>query len=116
MLVADEFQVAEWRVFRERVASAVPEERAALLRGHATRIRRSIIEMISTAGQGHVGGDLSVTDILTVLYGAVLRIDPADPHRRDRDRLILSKGHCAGALYSTLAFAGYFPPSELGTF
>jgi transketolase len=116
MLVADEMQVAEWRAFRKRVASADPEERAALLRGHATRIRRSIIEMISTAGQGHVGGDLSVTDILTALYGAVLRIDPADPHRRDRDRLILSKGHCAGALYSTLAFAGYFPQRELGTF
>lgn len=116
MLVADEVQVAEWRAFRERVESADPAERAALLRGHATRIRRSIIEMISTAGQGHVGGDLSVTDILTALYGAVLRIDPADPHRRDRDRLILSKGHCAGALYSTLAFAGYFPPGELSTF
>jgi transketolase len=116
MLVADEAQVAEWRTFRERVAAAPPDERAALLRGHATRIRRSIIEMISAAGQGHVGGDLSVTDILTTLYGAVLRIDPADPHRRDRDRLILSKGHCAGALYSALAFAGYFPPNELGTF
>jgi transketolase len=116
MLVADEVQVAEWRRFRERVADAAPEERAALLRGHATRIRRSIIEMISTAGQGHVGGDLSVTDILTALYGAVLRIEPADPTRRDRDRLILSKGHCAGALYSTLAFAGYFPPRELSTF
>src|SRR5918998_4101600 len=116
MLVADEVQIAEWRAFRQRVASAAPDGRAALLRGHAPRIRRSIIGMISAAGQGHVGGDLSVTDILTALYGAVLRIDPADPRRRDRDRLILSKGHCAGALYSTLAFAGYFPPGELGTF
>jgi transketolase len=116
MLVADEVQVAEWRAFRERVATAAPDERAALLHGHATRIRRSIIQMISAAGQGHVGGDLSVVDILTALYGAVLRIDPADPHRRNRDRLVLSKGHCAGALYSTLAFAGYFPPSELSTF
>jgi transketolase len=116
MLAVDEAQVAEWRRLRERVGAARPDERLDLLRRQSRRVRRSIIQMIDAAGQGHVGGDLSVTDILTTLYGAVLRIDPADPHRHDRDRLILSKGHCAAALYSTLAFAGYFSPRELGTF
>jgi transketolase len=57
-----------------------------------------------------------VTDILTVAYMMVLRVDPADPLAADRDRFILSKGHCAASLYSTLAYAGYFDPNELKTF
>lgn len=72
--------------------------------------------MIDAAGQGHIGGDLSVTDILTVLFHAVLRVDPANPALVGRDRFILSKGHCAAALYATLASCGYFSPSELSTF
>ena len=72
--------------------------------------------MIASAGLGHVGGDLSVTDILTVLYDAVLDIDPAEPNRDDRDRLVLSKGHCAAALYTSLAMCGYFSIDELATF
>jgi transketolase len=72
--------------------------------------------MVDRAGLGHIGGDLSVTDILVTLFGAVLDVDPADPTREDRDRFILSKGHCAGALYATLAHCGFFPREELTTF
>lgn len=82
----------------------------------ARSIRLADVQMIGHAGIGHVGGDFSVTDILATLYGAVLRIDPARPREPERDRLILSKGHCAGALYCTLALRGFFPVSELSTF
>ncbi len=116
MLTADLQQVESWRSVRHRVGVAEGPDKAALLADEARRSRRSIVEMIAAAGQGHIGGDLSVTDVLTVLYDAVLRIDPADPGKAGRDRFILSKGHCAAALYTTLARSGYFPPSELGTF
>lgn len=72
--------------------------------------------MIYTAKLGHIGGDFSATDILATLYFEVLKIDPKAPNAPDRDRFILSKGHCAGALYTTLAFAGFFPETELDTF
>jgi transketolase len=55
-------------------------------------------------------------DILACLYGAVLRVDPERPDWPDRDRMVLSKGHCAGALYATLAHSGFFPVAELSTF
>jgi transketolase len=82
----------------------------------ATQVRLSDLEMINRAKLGHIGGDFSVTDILTTLYGFVLNVDPANPTDPERDRFILSKGHCAGALYSTLAYCGYFPVAELKTF
>jgi transketolase len=116
MLSADHDQVQSWRSVRERIEDADAPQKGALLADQARLSRRSIVEMIGAAGQGHIGGDLSVTDVLTVLYDAVLRIDPADPGRAGRDRFILSKGHCAAALYTTLARSGYFPPRELGTF
>ncbi|NEM92046.1 transketolase [Galbitalea soli] len=116
LLETDTARVAEWRTERARIAAASPAERDALLAEKARLTRRAVIGMISHAGQGHIGGDFSVTDILTTLVGAVMTIDPADPTRRDRDRLILSKGHSAGALYATLAHAGYFDEAELGTF
>ncbi|TSD90629.1 transketolase [Mycobacterium sp. KBS0706] len=72
--------------------------------------------MIGQAGLGHVGGDLSVTDILATLFFGVLDLDPANPMRPDRDRFILSKGHCAAALYSTLALRGFIPTDLLGSF
>src|SRR5689334_14335328 len=86
-----------------------PTERVRRLREEATRIRRSVVEMIGRARMGHIGGDLSTTDILATLFFAVVRIDPAAPDAPERDRLILSKGHCAAALYSTLALRGFFP-------
>ncbi|MGK9168417.1 transketolase [Inquilinus limosus] len=99
-----------------RIAAADGAERARLLAGAAAEIRASVLRMIGQAGLGHVGGDLSVTDILATLFFGVLDLDPADPARPDRDRLILSKGHCAAALYSTLALRGFIPADLLGSF
>lgn len=82
----------------------------------ATAIRRRDLQMIYDAKLGHIGGDLSATDILVTLYFDVLHVDPHSPDAPDRDRFILSKGHCAGALYTTLAHAGFFPLEELNTF
>jgi transketolase len=96
--------------------AAGPAERAARLADEATRIRRSVVEMIGRAGLGHIGGDLSTTDILATLFFAVLRVDPAMPAAPDRDRFILSKGHCAAALYVTLARRGFLPVEALSTF
>lgn len=86
------------------------------LRGVALQVRRSILSMIGSAGMGHVGGDLSVTDILTTLFFDVLRLDPSNPNWPDRDRLILSKGHCTAALYSVLAKRGFFDEAQLDDF
>ena len=82
----------------------------------ATAVRLKIIRTIALAKLGHVGGDLSVTDILTALYFAVLDVDPADPAKPDRDRFILSKGHCAAAFYSVLSLRGFFDPAAVDTF
>jgi transketolase len=82
----------------------------------ARTVRRSDLAMINRANLGHIGGDFSVTDILVTLYGAVLNVDPTNPTDPERDRFVLSKGHCAGALYSTLAECGFFPEVELETF
>ena len=81
----------------------------------AREIRRDIIHMLTEAGSGHPGGSLSCTDILTALYFHIMNHDPANPKNPDRDRLILSKGHGAPALYAALAHAGYFPRELLGT-
>ena len=102
MLTADTAAAAEWAARRERIDIAGLEAMAA-------DVRRSVVTMVDRAGLGHIGGDLSVTDILVTLFGAVLDVDPTDPTRADRDRFILSKGHCAGALYATLAHCGFFP-------
>ena len=116
MLVADPSQVDRWRELRQQVVAADEAERAALIHAGAQRIRRSVVRMIDAARAGHIGGDLSVSDILATLYLGVLEIDPADPTKADRDRFILSKGHCAASLYSVLAQCGYFSTDELGTF
>lgn len=86
------------------------------LRTLATAVRRRDLEMVYTAKLGHIGGDFSATDILVTLYFSVLRVDPKRPDDPERDRFILSKGHSAGALYTTLAHAGFFPLEELSTF
>jgi transketolase len=100
----------------EEVASASAEERAAYLHALGLRVRRSIVRTIDQAGAGHIGGDLSVTDILATLYFGVLRIDPAQPRAEGRDRFILSKGHCSAALYSVLALRGFMDQDALATF
>jgi transketolase len=106
----------EYAELRRQMEAADGEARAALLQDMASDVRRSIITMIDRAQLGHIGGDLSVTDILVTLFGAVLSVDPGQPARPDRDRFVLSKGHCAGALYATLAHCGFFPRAELDTF
>lgn len=78
--------------------------------------RKLILQTVHTAGAGHIGGPLSVTDILVNLYFDRLRVDPANPADPDRDRLILSKGHSSIALYAVLALRGFFPVEELATF
>ncbi|HWB85849.1 MAG TPA: transketolase [Bryobacteraceae bacterium] len=83
------------------------------LRELASTIRRESLRMVHRAKLGHPGGDLSATDILVTLYFGVLRVDPAQPRSPDRDRFIMSKGHCSGALYATLALRGFFPWEEL---
>ncbi|MCL4377702.1 MAG: transketolase [Actinobacteria bacterium] len=82
----------------------------------AKNIRCSVLTMVKEAGVGHIGGSLSVTDILVALYFKVLKVDPENPGWPDRDRLVVSKGHCAAALYSTLAQKGFFSKEELKTF
>lgn len=86
------------------------------VRDLAQAMRIRIVETIHGAGLGHVGGDLSASDILAVLYGAVLDVDPADPDRPDRDRFIMSKGHAAVSFYTALAMRGFLPVEELATF
>lgn len=87
-----------------------------LMEEKSKKIRCNILNMITNAQVGHIGGSFSVTDILVSLYFSILNIDPANPDWQDRDRLILSKGHGATALYSTLAERGFFPVDELITF
>jgi transketolase len=81
----------------------------------ARQIRIDIIKMLNKAKSGHTGGSLSAVDILASLYFNEMNIDPKDPDKSDRDRFVLSKGHAAPALYTTLAFAGYFKKEELDT-
>jgi transketolase len=95
---------------------ATPTRQVIELRRLATEARLTDLGMVHRAGLGHVGGEFSALDILTVLYHAVLRIDPARPDDPERDRFVLSKGHAAAALYTTLAARGFFDPSELDTF
>jgi transketolase len=92
------------------------EQLITTLRRRATWMRRRSIQMVFEAGQGHPGGDLSVTDILATLYFGVLRYDPHEPRDPARDRFVMSKGHCTGALYTALAGAGFFPEEELSTY
>jgi transketolase len=86
-----------------------------LLKKKADEIRISLIRSIAEAGSGHLGGSLDLADIFSVLYFSLLRHDPERPGWKERDRLILSIGHVAPVLYSTLAHAGYFPVEELLT-
>lgn len=91
-------------------------EQAKELNLWAYKIRRSSLETIRAAGSGHIGGSLSIAEILAVLYFRYMQVEPEKSDRKDRDRLVLSKGHCSPALYSALALRGFFPEEHLKTF
>ena len=82
----------------------------------AARGRLLALEMVYRAASGHIGGSLSAMDALTELYFEELRVDTANPHDPDRDRFVMSKGHCTPALYAVLALRGFFPVEELELF
>lgn len=94
------------------VTAQTPRE----LRATANRIRRRDLQAVFEAGAGHIGGEMSVIDLLTALYFHVLDVDPQNPQDPNRDRLVLSKGHTACALYVTLAERGFIDPAEIATF
>lgn len=79
----------------------------------ACKVRMGVIEGVYNAKSGHPGGSLSISDVLTYLYFAKLNVDPKNPKWADRDRFVLSKGHCAPALYAVLSERGFFDKSEL---
>ena len=82
----------------------------------ARKIRIGVVESTNAAGCGHPGGSLSIADVLAWLYfGGEMNVDPKDPRKEDRDRLVLSKGHAAPGLYSALALRGFFPKEDLYT-
>ncbi|MDR0712580.1 MAG: transketolase [Prevotellaceae bacterium] len=89
---------------------------AANLSYRAELIRRRTLEIIRCAGGGHTGGDLSAVDLLATLYLHVLNVTPANPSDPNRDRFVMSKGHCVEALYCTLAQAGFIPDSLLNSY
>lgn len=74
----------------------------------ANDIRRELVTAINSKGGGHIGGSLSICDLIAVLYGSVMDVDPKNPDKKDRDYLVCSKGHCAPAIYSALALKGFF--------
>ena len=95
--------------------SQLTAEELTALKSKAKDVRIDILKMITKANSGHTGGSLSAADILTLLFFHEMKVDPKDPKKADRDRLVLSKGHAAPALYAVLAEKGYFPKEELDT-
>ena len=91
-------------------------QRKTELKEIARNIRIGIIDAVYSASSGHPGGSLSIADVLTYLYFEEMNIDPKNPKCPERDRLVLSKGHCAPGLYSALAHRGFFPVEDLKTF
>jgi transketolase len=92
-------------------------EQVLELKHLANQIRLSAMTMTNHSNLGHTGGDLSSADILATLYlGGILKVKSAEPAWAQRDRFIMSKGHCSGAFYSALSFKGFFPQAMLGTF
>ena len=85
------------------------------LRSIANEVRKGIIIGTHAAKSGHPGGSLGATEIMTYLYFEEMNVDPANPRKADRDRFVLSKGHCAPGLYAVLAQRGFFPVADLVT-
>ncbi len=93
----------------------VSKEKIIELKKFAADIRIAAMEEFRAIGIGHVGGSMSVCDLIACLYGGVMRLDPANPKWEQRDRFIMSKGHAGPAMYAALALLGYFPREELKT-
>ncbi|MDR3161710.1 MAG: transketolase [Spirochaetaceae bacterium] len=85
------------------------------LQDKAREIRKLTIEEIGTLGSGHIGGSMSIADVLALLYFHRMKVDPANPRWEDRDQLVVSKGHAGPAVYATLALKGFFPREWLAT-
>lgn len=93
----------------------ISEEKIRELKAFAADIRIAALEAIHAVGIGHVGGAMSICDLMACLYGYAMKYDPQNPKWEERDRLILSKGHAGPAMYAALALKGYFPREELLT-
>ncbi len=91
-------------------------EKIKELKLHAANVRKMALEAVYSAGAGHPGGSMSVADILTYLYMEEMNIDPKNPRDPNRDRFVLSKGHCSPALYGVLAERGFIPKEDIKTF
>lgn len=100
-----------WAGVLKRGNSMTDQELAKI----ANEVRRGIVTGVHAAKSGHPGGSLGAADIMTYLYFEEMDVDPANPNRAERDRFVLSKGHCAPALYAVLAERGFFPKEELET-
>ena len=93
----------------------VKEKQMWELERFALEIRRRTLEELHNLGAGHLGGCMSMVELLAALYGGVLRVDPQNPQWEDRDRLVVSKGHAGPAVYAALALKGFFPLEMLNT-
>ncbi len=91
------------------------EKESRALQAFAAKIRLAVVEAIHARGSGHIGGSLSIADVLAVLYGREMKYKVEDPKWADRDKLVCSKGHAGPAVYGTLALKGFFPYEELKT-
>ena len=91
-------------------------EKIKALSLHAANVRKMALEAVYSAGAGHPGGSLSAADILTYLYMEEMNVNPEEPKAADRDRFVLSKGHCSPALYGVLAERGFIPKEDIKTF
>jgi len=97
----------------QRTATSSHQVGAVSTEALAWRIRRSTLDMVQRAKTSHIGSIFSIADIVAVLYGSILKVDPSKPGSPTRDRFILSKGHAGGALYAALAEVGFFAKSDL---
>jgi transketolase len=113
---AEELPGADLPVLGRIAAEAGPDAVTEHLREAARVVRRRDIQMIRASGLGHIGGEFSVIDILVTLYLHSMNVTPENVADPERDRLVLSKGHAAAALYTTLAVAGFIPTADLATF
>ncbi len=93
----------------------ITAEKERELRRFAADIRIECMKQFRAIGIGHVGGVMSICDLMACLYGEAMRVEPKDPHWEQRDRFIMSKGHAGPAMYAALALKGYFDPKELVT-